>query len=150
MRKILVLADIPLQLLSVDDFIKVVFLWVLKRRKKKIFYLNAHTLTLAKENDKFLNVLRKSDLNYADGWGSVVAAKLSDGVGGNRINTADFINDFFGKLNKIKTRIYLLGDKEEILGAAKTKIEGKFNNIQCVVTSMVFLTMQLMAMSLKK
>ncbi len=135
-KRIMILDKFPLDLVSKTDFINALGKWILIGEKKKIFYSNVHTIVTAKKDKEFYEYLKKADIVYPDGWGPVLALRLSSkrkiAKHLTRVNAADFIYVLLAKMNSSRAKIYLLGDAGKTLKKAVRNIGRKYRNIKIV------------------
>jgi N-acetylglucosaminyldiphosphoundecaprenol N-acetyl-beta-D-mannosaminyltransferase len=132
MKKVLIFDKVALDILTEPELESKIGGWIEDKRKKKIFYLNVHSLIKSFENNEFLSCLSRADLVYADGWGPVIAAKYLNGVSSERLNAADTINGIFNKLDKNGCRVYLMGGTDNLLAKTEKAIKNKYKGINIV------------------
>jgi N-acetylglucosaminyldiphosphoundecaprenol N-acetyl-beta-D-mannosaminyltransferase len=129
-NKALIFDKISINYLSVNEFIAKVGRWSKSSEKRKIYYLNVHNLITAFNNLTYLDVLKKANLIYADGFGPVLILKLINNIKTERVNAADFIDRFFRSISRKKRiRLFLLGSEEEVVKETAKKISKKYKNI---------------------
>lgn len=102
-----------------------------KKETKAAFvtYLNAYHFNLAQKNKKYLQVIKKADLVYADGWGIVLAAWLFGYKLPGRLTTFDFFSDFCQRCEKEKVSLFLLGGEDWVVRKTAEKLKNKFPNL---------------------
>ncbi len=127
--RVKILDQVPMDLLSEEQFIRKTISWVVNKEKRKVFYINAHSVLTAINNSNFLTAINLGNLVYPDGWGPVIVARMEGFKNIVRINAADFIDDLLQKLNDLKVKIYLLGSEKSVLEKTVQKIQKKYSKI---------------------
>lgn len=120
---------IPLDLISEGQFIETIFRWKVGKQKRKIFYLNTHSVGIAFNNREYLEALRSSDLIYPDGWGPIFLAKLFGHSSNKRVNAADFVDKVLTILNRQRSKLFLLGCEEKTVARTVKVIKQKYRKI---------------------
>lgn len=130
MTRELVFNKFPVDLISKKNFLDMISDWVSRPKKKKVFYTNVHTIYETSKNPKLLKSFVDADLVYPDGFGPLIA--LNKIRKRERINAADLVDQLYAKLNKLKVKIYLLGDFDEVLQKTNYLILKKYKKIKVV------------------
>lgn len=133
MRKRIYLFDkIPVDVLDLNS-IPLTIVKLAEGRDSKprtVFYLNATCANLTLSDREYLKIIQKADLVYADGWGVVLAAKLMGKNLPERVNAADFFDQFCQAVIKKNLSVYLLGAREKILRKTVANLKQKFPKLK--------------------
>lgn len=89
---------------------------------RKVMYVNADCMLLARKDGAYRDILNRADLVYADGVGVVWGAKLWGHRLPGRATAADFMPEFCRRFAGLGLRIYLLGAKEGVARKAKERL----------------------------
>jgi exopolysaccharide biosynthesis WecB/TagA/CpsF family protein len=130
--KVLLFNKVPFNNISRKEFVWLTTKWISENKKKMICYLNAFGVTNYFKDKDFAKTLTTSSLVYSDGWGPVFASRIFGQKVKERVNAADFIGEFFDKINRKGVRLYLLGDTNEVVKTAAKNIESNYSNIKIV------------------
>ncbi len=79
--------------------------------------VNAHAMNLAWTLPDFRAALNRADVSFVDGFGVILAARLTGVAVGERLTFADWMPAFFEICAKQQAPVFWLGDTEEV-GAA--------------------------------
>lgn len=120
---------IPLDAFSETEFIEKIISWVTKREKRKVSYLNVHSIVKCFNNPSYFSAISSTDLLYPDGWGPAILGKMFGSHSLKRVNAADFIDRFFLILEQLEAKIYLLGCEQQTLVETVKKIQKKYKSI---------------------
>lgn len=90
-----------------------------KSRPVRIAFVNAHAINTAAKNREYLNVLRKTDINFADGLGVWIASALIYGKGLTNLNGTDFGLSLLKWAAGKKYSVFFLGAEMGIAEKAK-------------------------------
>jgi len=120
---------IPLDCLSENQVLKKVQRWIIRKEKKRIFYLNVHNTVISYKNPNYLTIINSGDLVYPDGWGPVIAMRLLGNKCFKRVNAADYIDKLLEILNLEKAKLYFLGSEKETLIQTIKTIHDKYKGI---------------------
>jgi N-acetylglucosaminyldiphosphoundecaprenol N-acetyl-beta-D-mannosaminyltransferase len=141
----LIFNKVPINYLSANEFMGEISGWLRGRKKRKVYYLNVHNLITAFKNSDYLDVLRKANLIYADGFGPVLVLKFINNIKTERVNAADFVDRFLYSISKNlepkvggfkvggskekRIRIFLLGSEEDVINKTAKEIQRKYKKI---------------------
>lgn len=141
-NRIYLFERIPVDILDLNSIpLAIVKLTERKDNKPRIvFYLNAACTNLALSDEEYLKTIKKADLVYADGWGIVLAAKLMGENLPERVNAADFFDQFCQKAVKKNLSLYLLGARKEIIQGAVANLKQKFPGLKILGSHCGFFT----------
>ncbi len=124
--------NISFDVLTMNEVIKKANEFLNTEGNKYIVTPNSEMCIVAKEDEKFRNILNKADLIIPDGIGVVFASKLNKNKLKERVAGYDFVINFFEKHNKDKLKVYMLGSKPGVTDKAKINIENKYKNVEVV------------------
>ena len=96
-----------------------------------IVTLNPEMVMNAQKDENFLNILKSSDLNIADGVGISIALKLR-GINIQRIRGIDFSRSLIELCAKNNLKLALLGSSEEVILKTRENILKKYPQINIV------------------
>lgn len=116
MKKVTLLNTIPFYELDIDSLLSYIISSAIKRdMKKHIHYLNAYGIVTYFANTLYARAIDSADITYADGWGPIIAARITGGGPRHRINVGDYIHSLLKKAQEARLRIYILGYSEEVI-----------------------------------
>lgn len=96
-------------------------------RSRAIFFVNAHTLNLARDEPGFLEVLRSADRVFGDGTGVRWAVRWLHGHAlADNVNGTDIVPLLFSRLAGRGFRYFLLGNTPERIEQAAQHARGAF------------------------
>ncbi|MBM7551690.1 WecB/TagA/CpsF family glycosyltransferase [Thalassobacillus pellis] len=106
------------------------------RQQKKAFVITANPeiVMKAREDMKFMELIRQATYVTADGIGIVKAAQLLNKPLPGRVTGYDTMISLLQLANKKKYRVFLLGAKPETLQKAKATIEKDYPDVEIVGT----------------
>ncbi len=111
---------------SWPETLKIVEKFFVASGLKLIFTPNPEMLVLASQDDEFLDTLNGGDLNIADGFGLILAAKLSGLKPVGRITGVDLLQDIIALAADKKYKIYLLGGLNNVAGRLADKLQRQY------------------------
>lgn len=98
--------------------------------KGRITYINFYGVNKFLNDNKLLKIFNSFDLVHPDGIGVVIAAKILYGKDGikNRMTGSDFYPQLMRAAEQKKWKIFLFGEKEDVL----KDIKAKYSNINFI------------------
>ncbi len=124
--------NISFDVLTMEEVIEKANVFLNTKGNKYIVTPNSEMCVVAKDDEKFRNILNKADIVIPDGIGVVFASKLNKNKLKERVAGYDFVVNFFEKHNKDKLKVYMLGSKPGITDKAKINIEDKYKKVEIV------------------
>lgn len=101
-------------------------------RTRKVMYVNAHCMLIARDDEQYRRVLNRADLVYADGVGVVWGARLWGHELPGRSTGADFMPRFCEVFAKYGLRVYLLGAQPGVAEEAAARLRERIPDLQIV------------------
>ncbi len=103
-------------------------------RPRKVMYVNADCMLIARENFAYRDALNRADLVYADGIGVVWGARLWGHDLPGRSTGADFMPGFCRAFADRGLRLFLLGARQGVAEEAARRLRGQAPGLQVVGT----------------
>lgn len=130
-KRIYLFEKIPVDVLDLNSIpLEIVKLTEKRGKPRTVFYLNSICANLALSDGQYLKIIKKADLVYADGWGIVSAAKLMGKNLPERVNAADFFDQFCQEVVKQNLSLYLLGARRKIIQKTIANLKQKFPKLK--------------------
>ncbi len=101
---------------------------------RKVMYVNADCMLLAKKNRQYRHILNDADLVYADGVGIVYAVKLWGQTLPGRLTGADFMPALCQTFAAKGVKVYFLGALPGVAAKAAERLRQKIPNLNIVGT----------------
>ncbi|MCH7400524.1 WecB/TagA/CpsF family glycosyltransferase [Belliella kenyensis] len=95
-----------------------------------INYVNAHGVTLAQKNHYYRAVINNSSVLFCDGFGVQLAGKILQREIGERMTPPDWFKDLILMLIKLKKRVFLLGDQQDVVSLFAERLAQDFPDLQ--------------------
>ncbi len=95
-------------------------------RSRRVYFVNAHTLNLAAEDETYRAVLNAADCVFGDGTGVRWAARLRGIRVRDNVNGTDLVPEFLRATAGHGYRYYLLGGEESIVERAARNAAERF------------------------
>lgn len=92
--------------------------------------VNIHACNLAFDNPEFRHVLNRSEIVFCDGFGVKLAGWLTGKRLGQRMTPPDWIDDLFVLCEREGSRLYFIGDEDEVVERFAEDIRGKYPGLQ--------------------
>ncbi len=99
---------------------------------RKLFFVNVHTIHLARRNPEFFRCVNSADLILPDGSGLNLAGKLAGHPILENLNGTDFTPRVLREAEKRSWTVYLLGSKRDVLNRCRKHIEARFPRLNIV------------------
>ena len=103
---------------------------ILSDQRGWISYVNVHAVNLAQEHPRFRSFLQTSLLNYCDGEGVRVGARLLGSLLPERIVMTEWVHDVFRLAQDQSYSIFLLGGTEEVLTKAVRAMTTRYPKVR--------------------
>lgn len=97
---------------------------------RKIFFINVHTIHLARKSREFLSTVNSADLALPDGSGLNIAGKFFSRPIKENLNGTDFTPSLLKLAEKEGWKVYLLGAKQSVLVNCVIKISSLFPKLK--------------------
>lgn len=107
--------DVPVHVLTRRQLTGLLGLFLRSDERGWISYVNVHAVNLAQENQQFRSFLHSSLLNYCDGEGIRLGARILGSRLPERIVMTEWIHDVCELAQERGLRIFLLGGTESII-----------------------------------
>jgi len=120
--------------ISVETFIKRVAVWGQSRERRFITYINAACVNVYFRDPEYAEILRRTDLLYADGQAVVWAARRAGVDLAERVNAGDFFEDFCRACAERQISLFFLGSREGIAERAADELRRKTPGLRIVGT----------------
>lgn len=120
-------ADVPLLRRFVEEAVRT-------RTQLLITFANPNYVMAAQRNRGLRELMNSFDLNLADGWGVVLAARLLGRPLPGRMATDDLTDDLFGMAAADGWRVYLFGNAPGVADAAAANLERWFPGLEIAGT----------------
>jgi N-acetylglucosaminyldiphosphoundecaprenol N-acetyl-beta-D-mannosaminyltransferase len=126
------LKDLPIDKVSLQEIVPRLIKLAKEKKRQPSFvtFLNASNFNLIFKDKNYHQILKSTDLLYADGWGVVLAARFLGSRLPGRLTAKDFFEDFCCAVEKEKLSIFFLGGKEEVLKRMIGLLREKFPQIK--------------------
>ncbi len=117
---------------SYNETLDRVMEWGTRHMPSYVCFANAHSTVEAYKDDSFLDAVNRATLVVPDGKPVAIAAWLLYGKKQERIAGMDFMPSLLARANSRKSKIFMYGSTEEILGKLQEKISLSYPNIEVV------------------
>lgn len=132
-RQRILFNSVPFTVISAKELLDQLLVWHKNKQKRLVQNMNAYGVTTFLKNNKYAEWIRKSDLVYADGWGPVLASKLTNGEAlPERVNVGDFIEKYLSTIPKKYGKVYLIGCEQQTVEETASVLTKKFSNLKVV------------------
>jgi N-acetylglucosaminyldiphosphoundecaprenol N-acetyl-beta-D-mannosaminyltransferase len=112
---------------TMKEALRILETMVREGSQRSVFFVNAHSLNLAREDPAYLRVLRAADFVFGDGAGLRHAARLLHGVRlKDNVNGTDLIPLFLREQGGKGYRYYLLGSTADAIARAAEHAQRTF------------------------
>ncbi len=118
--------DIPIRSLNLKNAAKIAISEIEQEGKKTFFYINAHCLNIALNNNEYKDILKQASLVYSGGIGPVLASRFLGQPLEARTPTPDFIEDVFAYGQTKNWSVYIIGAKDQSLQKTVGILKAKF------------------------
>lgn len=126
------LRDVPVDCLDVGRLLALVDEFVRSGSSHRISYLNAHCFNLARRDEAYREILRRSDVVYADGKGVVWACRWFARPVPGRLNLGDCLPMLCDHCVERGYRLYLLGGVPGIAARAAESLRRAHPGLEIV------------------
>ena len=116
--------------LNTREFIEKIFDQKHLNGPKVIFYINANTVNIAFKDKEFKDILNKASIVYTDGFGVVFASKILGRPLKERVNAADFFDEFCKKCIDFDKGIYFLGGRQKMLEDLYINLKNRYSYLR--------------------
>ncbi|WP_334302865.1 WecB/TagA/CpsF family glycosyltransferase [Tepidibacter aestuarii] len=99
-------------------------------KKSVIVTPNSEIVMMAKDDEKFLNIIKEADLVIPDGIGLVIASKIIKNPLTERVTGIDLMENILNYCNENNKSIFILGGKPGVADKAVENIVKKYPNIK--------------------
>lgn len=130
MKTIYIFNKVPFSKVNKKILIKQLLTWAGSRQKKLVLNMNAYGVATYLKNENYAKVINEADLVYADGWGPVLASRLTKNRLPERINVGDYIDELLKNAERLELSIYMLGGTAKIVRSAVFAVQKKYPNIK--------------------
>src|SRR5918992_5006757 len=120
-------ADVPLLTRFLTESVRA-------RRQLLITFANPNYVMAARHNRRLRDLMNSFDLNLADGWGVVLAAKILGRRLPARMANDDLTDDLFGLAGREGWRVFLFGNAPGVADAAAANLEHWYPGLEIVGT----------------
>lgn len=120
-------ADVPMLRRFLEDA-------VLSRRQLTITFANPNYVMAAQHDTRLRELMNGFDLNLADGWGVMLAAKVFGTPLPARMANDDLTDHLFGLPAEERWRVFLFGNAPGVADAAAANLVGWYPGLQIVGT----------------
>ena len=97
---------------------------------RKIFFVNVHTIHLARRNQNFLSIVNNSDLALPDGSGLKIAGKIFSKPIKENLNGTDLTPALLELAEQEGWKVYLLGAGQNIVSNCVSKLHSLFPKLK--------------------
>lgn len=104
--------------------------WTGAGQDRSVYYVNAHCMNLAQQDQEYREILAGADLVYADGISIVWAGRMLGGCRLEKMTGADWIWDYCALAEESAIRTYILAGEPGVAQAAAAKLIGLYPGIQ--------------------
>lgn len=101
-----------------------------KDEKSIIVTPNSEIIMMAKDDEKFLNIIKEADLVIPDGIGLVIASKIVKNPLKERVTGIDLMENILNYCNENNKSIFIIGGKPGVADKAAQNIVKKYPNIK--------------------
>jgi N-acetylglucosaminyldiphosphoundecaprenol N-acetyl-beta-D-mannosaminyltransferase len=113
---------IDIHCLNQEEILESILVWTTEKKKRTIFYANAHCLNTTVLNKEYYDVLNQADLVYSDGASIVWGSSLLGGCKLKKLSLIHWIDRLFDFIVQNNIRIYIIASKPEIINKAVINI----------------------------
>lgn len=124
--------NIPISLVDRRTVLKKMFSARQQGRGLVLNYINSECFLRAVRDDRYRHILTRSDIIYPDGYGVIIAARMTGVPLPQRVNAADFFDDFIKRVLKRKKTIYLIGGRRETIQKTVDSLRRKFSLLKII------------------
>lgn len=132
--KVCNILGVPINNVNLNEALNLVLLYLEGNEKKIVFTPNPEFIINALEDNEFMEILNKSNLNIPDGIGVVIGAKILGYNMRERVAGFDLVQSIFKRIKNTDKTVYFLGASEETVIAAKSMMEEKYKGLKIVGT----------------
>lgn len=129
MEKINILG-VPVHKVDMNEALNVSSSFFDTDKKSVIVTPNSEIVMMAKDDEKFLNIIKEADLVIPDGIGLVIASKIIKNPLNERVTGIDLMENILNYCNENNKSIFILGGKPGIADRAVENIVKKYPNIK--------------------
>ena len=129
MEKINVLG-VPVHKVDMNEALNTASSFFDRDKKSVIITPNSEIVMMAKEDEKFLNIIKEADLVIPDGIGLVIASKIIKNPLKERVTGIDLMENILNYCNENNKSIFILGGKPGVADRAVENIVKKYPNIK--------------------
>ena len=120
--------QVPINVTTYEEILEEISRRIKNNQKYSIISINLNKIIFANENKEIMEIVKSFDCFIPDGISVVRASnELTE-----RITGIDLFDKICSQYEKIGAKIFLYGAKEEIVEAAKLKLQEKYKNIPIV------------------
>lgn len=123
---------IPFSKMTMKDTVNWLTDAILNRRSTHVITANPIMVMAALENDKFMQVMQQADMVVPDGAGIVWAANHVGAPVAERVAGFDLLHELLRVGEQYHWRVYMLGTTDEVIQAAKERLQQQYSGIQIV------------------
>jgi len=131
MNKRVEVLNCPVDITNFESAVNQVDKAVKNNSNFQIITINPEMIMNAQKNKEFLDIIKNSDLNVADGVGVKIALKLKN-INCDNIRGVDFARKLVELADKNNLPIAFLGAKEEVIQKACENFKTKYPNLNIV------------------
>jgi N-acetylglucosaminyldiphosphoundecaprenol N-acetyl-beta-D-mannosaminyltransferase len=124
--------DVGVACLDIPGLMAQVQEWCLGKRKRTIYYVNAHCYNIALADPGYRRLLNQADLVYADGISVVWAGRLLSASKLVKMTGADWLPFFCEMARSSRLKIYIHAGKPGIAPLASQNLREKFPGLNIV------------------
>lgn len=124
------LFDIPIQSIMMEDAIEKLNQVILRQDKTKAFFINADCINKVFKDREYYQILRANRLNFADGIGIKIAAKIIGQDVLDNVNGTDMLPHLCRLSAQKGYKLFLLGAAPSVAESAKEKLEQAYPGVQ--------------------
>jgi N-acetylglucosaminyldiphosphoundecaprenol N-acetyl-beta-D-mannosaminyltransferase len=132
MKRIFLFDQVPFDTITRTQLLATLTDWAIAKQKKLVLNLNAYGVTAYIKNSTFARIIDKADLIYPDGWGPVLAARLTKLPLQQRINVGDFLPILLTKLNQHRLKLFLIGTEADVIETTARRLTNEYPHIKLV------------------
>ncbi len=135
MNKTIKILEVPISVVTMNEAVELVDGFVKSDKFHKVYTPNPEIVMLAKDNAKFMEVIKKADLVVPDGIGVVIGSRLQKGEKlPERVPGYDLVQNTMKRAVKEGYKYYFFGSKPGIAELAAEKMRETYPGIQIVGT----------------
>ena len=127
--------DVRIDNLSMEEVLKTTEEKIHKNEKYIIYTPNTEIIMMCQEDEEFLNLMNKSDINIPDGIGLIYASKIKKHPLKEKVAGFDLSVNLLKMANEKRLKLYVVGGKPGIAEEAMKNVKKHYPHIEIAGTN---------------